>query len=959
MRAQLSSRSAGQLGRVGREAIGVDPGALHLAVPQVAMDVVRVRGRRQPRRHAQREPDERDDDEPGARRRQPQRRRATPASQASPADTYRRRWRGNVAGKSRAVAIAAQVSATSATPHSAVMSAALLMTPDYRAAPKKVSCSRAKTFFRDATQLLRRADDKLDMFSALSLVALAFAVGIAVGEWLSVPPLVGGALRRRHDRRDAAGGAPAERASSAWRRSGSRSRSAWPRRPARGRGRRPSSLDGKRWILDGDRRRLARAHARGHARAHRSDRRRARWRAPARRGARARGARRAAGRAAPARRSGARAGGAAPAARLRQPGRARCRATRRRRRHRRRRQRARRGACRGSTCRRERSVARALAAWRARMLDEVRARLTGDGRALVESLVLGDRGDVPRPLDDAFRSAGVSHVLSVSGLHLAIAAFLFYVGLRRAVGVRAGAGGGAPGAALGGDGGAAGGVGLHARHRRAGGDGALVHRRLRLARRGRAAPAHDGDAGAGRRRARDLVRLAARAVRPVLPALVRRGGGHELARAAAGRRAAPVVRCRCGSAAGRCGCARRRRRRSWPRRRSAPGTSRSSRRAGWCRTSWSCRSPSSASCRSASPAACSASLHAARRGPRCCTSLAGSATSWPRSPSGSRAWRRRGGCRRRTSSRSWRGTWRSWRSPRVAGVPCASSPPARSCSAPRRRGAPGRAPTARRSPPPSSTSARATPASSSCPTGASSSSTAAARSIRSSIPASQVIAPFLWRRGIRRIDLMVLSHPHPDHANGLATLVDSFDVGEVWTNGAETEQPGTVALPRRRGAAPRRCSARRGRSCSAAPPSVRWRRSTTPARSPSIRRAARTTTRSSSPSAGAAARSSSPATSRPKARRRSSRAPARRSPPTWSRCRTTARRPRRRRGFVAATHPSMAVISVGERNRWGFPNPGVTARWRGAGARVWRTDRDGGVTVTVDSRGQVAAEGSL
>ncbi|HEY2749686.1 MAG TPA: ComEC/Rec2 family competence protein, partial [Polyangia bacterium] len=77
------------------------------------------------------------------------------------------------------------------------------------------------------------------------------------------------------------------------------------------------------------------------------------------------------------------------------------------------------------------SVARALAAWRARMLAEVRARLDGDAGALVESLVLGDRGDVPRPLDDAFRAAGVSHVLSVSGLHLAIAAFLFYVGLRR------------------------------------------------------------------------------------------------------------------------------------------------------------------------------------------------------------------------------------------------------------------------------------------------------------------------------------------------------------------------------------------------------------------------------------------------------------------------------------------------------------------------------------------------
>src|SRR5262249_18981083 len=77
------------------------------------------------------------------------------------------------------------------------------------------------------------------------------------------------------------------------------------------------------------------------------------------------------------------------------------------------------------------SVARLIASWRARMLAAVMARPHGGARALVESVVLGDRGDVSRPLDDAFRAAGVSHVLSVSGLHLAIAAFLFYVGLRR------------------------------------------------------------------------------------------------------------------------------------------------------------------------------------------------------------------------------------------------------------------------------------------------------------------------------------------------------------------------------------------------------------------------------------------------------------------------------------------------------------------------------------------------
>ena len=44
----------------------------------------------------------------------------------------------------------------------------------------------------------------------------------------------------------------------------------------------------------------------------------------------------------------------------------------------------------------------------------------------------------------------------------------------------------------------------------------------------------------------------------------------------------------------------------------------------------------------------------------------------------------------------------------------------------------------------------------------------------------RVVAPYLWALGVRRIDLLVLTHPHGDHAGGAGFLLDHFDVGEVW-----------------------------------------------------------------------------------------------------------------------------------------------------------------------------------
>ncbi|MGD1010787.1 MAG: DNA internalization-related competence protein ComEC/Rec2 [Candidatus Aminicenantales bacterium] len=44
----------------------------------------------------------------------------------------------------------------------------------------------------------------------------------------------------------------------------------------------------------------------------------------------------------------------------------------------------------------------------------------------------------------------------------------------------------------------------------------------------------------------------------------------------------------------------------------------------------------------------------------------------------------------------------------------------------------------------------------------------------------KVVSPVLWRKGIKRIDVLVLTHPHPDHLNGLVSVARNFRVGELW-----------------------------------------------------------------------------------------------------------------------------------------------------------------------------------
>ncbi len=206
----------------------------------------------------------------------------------------------------------------------------------------------------------------------------------------------------------------------------------------------------------------------------------------------------------------------------------------------------------------------------------------------------------------------------------------------------------------------------------------------------------------------------------------------------------------------------------------------------------------------------------------------------------------------------------------------------------------------------------------------------------------------------RRIDLLILSHPHEDHAAGFPALFGRYRIGQVAENGMTGRGPGEAALRRvlaREGRPVARLAAGDRIAVDGGEIHVLWPpRDAVPARSPESGREVNDSSLVLDLRFGErrfllAADVEDDVDPRLLAAgiAEGGRADLLKVAHHGSATATTD-------ALLAALRPRVAVASAGRGNPYGHPSPRTLDRIRASGARVFRTDEDGSVSISSDGR---------
>ena len=205
-------------------------------------------------------------------------------------------------------------------------------------------------------------------------------------------------------------------------------------------------------------------------------------------------------------------------------------------------------------------------------------------------------------------------------------------------------------------------------------------------------------------------------------------------------------------------------------------------------------------------------------------------------------------------------------------------------------------------------------------------------------PGARIVLPYLRERGIRRLDVVALSHPHPDHALGLLTVLREVPADRLWLPaGIERGALVDALLAAAGSARVEWLAAGERRTLGAAtvhvlsPPRDATGLRTVNDRSLVLRLSVVGRSLLLPGDAGAAAEAQLPLVASTVVK----------VPHHGSR---TSSSPR----LVSSVEAWIALFSDGRGNRFGLPAPEVVERWRASGAEILRTDVDGAIRVALD-----------